>query len=437
MQASTTTTQPKTQHRFYYGWVIVVVMALVGFTQSAETYPVLAVFLAPVTAEFGWSRTVFTGAITIGTLAGGVLAMVIGPTLDRAGPRWTLTLAFLLLGLSLVLTALVHSLWQFYVLQVIGRMINMGVIALAGSVVIPKWFIAQRGRAVALSGLGIRVGNAVTPLYVQYLVANGSWRFASAMTGVLTWVVSMIPAAIFLRRRPEDMGLRPDGLAPGETATVVASRRNGRGNNAQAEVSYTLKEVVRMPVFYLLVTGFSIIFIAAPATNLHMIPFMTDRGISQGAAVAAVAVFSIFGGLGSLVFGYLAETFSTRSIVTLSLFGMGLGYLGILMVHVAWQGFAWSAYYGFVSGGMFTLQQVIMADYFGRNSLGAVRGIVWPTQMVFNALGPLAASFAYDTTHSYVAAFVIFAILTGIATVLIFFAKPPVPKPVVASASPS
>ena len=74
---------------------------------------------------------------------------------------------------------------------------------------------------------------------------------------------------------------------------------------------------------------------------------------------------------------------------------------------------------------MGTLQQIIMADYYGRESLGAIRGIVWPTQMGFNAFGPFVAALAYDATGNYVVIFTIFAALVFVSTVLVFLAKPP------------
>ncbi len=416
---------PKVKRRFYYGWVIVVIMVLVGFTQSAETHPVLSVFLKPMTDEFHWSRTVFTGAITVGTLVGGAIALIVGPNIDRFGPRWILVIAFAFLGASLVLTAFVHNLWQFYVLQVVGRTVTMGVIALAGSVVIPKWFIAQRGRAVALSGLGGRFGNAITPLYVQFLVSAGNWRIAAAMTGVLTWVVSMVPAAIFLRRRPEDMGLHPDGVDPDEGAGKPSSNPGRPASKPKDEPSFTVRQVLREPSFYLLATALSLLFIAAPALNLHQIPYMTDKGISNVVAVASVAILSVFAGIGSLAFGFMAERIPVRLALTGTFFLTAIGFLLLLAVKSPGQAILWSAFYGLVSGGMGTLQQVIMADYYGRESLGAIRGIVWPTQMVFNAFGPFVAALAYDATGNYVAIFAIFAALVFGSTVLVFFAKPP------------
>ena len=423
---TTAAPQKAKKPRFYYGWVIVVVISLGGFTQSAESYPILGVFLKPMTEEFGWSRTVFSGATLMGTLVGGVVAMVVGPMLDRLGARWTLTVAFAILGSTLILMAFINALWQFYMLQVIGRALTMGVLALALGVVVPKWFIAKRGRAVALGGLGQRIGNAVTPLYVQLLVSQGSWRLATAVAGLLMWTVSMIPVAIFMRRKPEDMGLLPDGVDPEEAQRLEDWYNSRPEQRPKQEVSMTREQALRHPSFYLLVVAFSLVFVAAPALNFHMIPYMTDKGISDGYAVAAAALLSICAGIGSLVTGFLSERITARRTLVGILVMMSIGYFGLLTVNVAWQAIVWGIYYGLSFGGMFILQQVIFADFYGRDNVGAIRGIVWPVQMVFNALGPFVASIAFDLLDSYTLIFTIFASLVMVAGVLMFLAKPPV-----------
>ncbi|MDA0987928.1 MAG: MFS transporter [Chloroflexi bacterium] len=423
---TTAAPQKAKKPRFYYGWVIVVVISLGGFTQSAESYPILGVFLKPMTEEFGWSRTVFSGATLMGTLVGGVVAMVVGPMLDRLGARWTLTVAFAILGSTLILMAFINALWQFYMLQVIGRALTMGVLALALGVVVPKWFIAKRGRAVALGGLGQRIGNAVTPLYVQLLVSQGSWRLATAVAGLLMWTVSMIPVAIFMRRKPEDMGLLPDGVDPEEAQRLEDWYNSRPEQRPKQEVSMTREQALRHPSFYLLVVAFSLVFVAAPALNFHMIPYMTDKGISDGYAVAAAALLSICAGIGSLVTGFLSERITARRTLVGILVMMSIGYFGLLTVNVAWQAIVWGIYYGLSFGGMFILQQVIFADFYGRDNVGAIRGIVWPVQMVFNASGPFVASIAFDLLDSYTLIFTIFASLVMVAGVLMFLAKPPV-----------
>ena len=150
---------PKGRERLYYGWVIVAVVAVMGFTLSAETFNVLGVFLKPLTQEFGWSRSDFAGATSLGSLMGGVIALGIGPMMDRFGARVALVLSLGILGAVFVLMVWMTSLWEFYALQVTGRMLNNGVLGVASSIIIPKWFIAKRGRAVALGGLGSGLGN--------------------------------------------------------------------------------------------------------------------------------------------------------------------------------------------------------------------------------------------------------------------------------------
>ena len=411
--------------RFYYGWLIVAVVALAGFTRSAETYPVIGVFLKPMTEEFGWSRSIFSGATSAGTILAGLLALMVGPLIDRYDPRWILAIGFTILGGTLILLATITTLWQFYVLEIMGRAVTMGVIGMALQVIIPKWFVAKRGRAVAVSSLGQRIGNTVTPLYVQLLVSTWSWRVGTVVAGVVVWAFSLVPVAIFLRRQPEDMGLLPDGVAPAqlEQSQNVASGAGAR--DSKQEISLSVRQVVRLPSFYLLVTGVSMVFVALPGTTLHLIPYFTDRGLSAGMAVTIVAVYSASGGLGTLIYGFLVERFSIRLVSAGGLLLLAAGFAILVNVQSPALGLLWGFYHGLLVGGFLTVQQVVFADYFGRGSLGAIRGIVWPVQMAANSIGPIASGLVYDTTGSYFPIFVVFGALVLLSSVCVFLARPP------------
>lgn len=298
----------------------------------------------------------------------------------------------------------------------------MGVIALATQVIIPKWFITKRGRAVALGQLGGRLGNAVTPLYVQYLVARGSWRVATAVCGIVVWSISLLPSALFLRRRPEDMGLKPDGV-PLSTEFLASEKEPETFNS---EISFSVREAIRFSSFYLLVTAIALSSFSTPALHLHMIPYMTDRGISDAAAVSVVALSSVSGALGSLTFGLLAERYTARLMMVLGFALLSSSFILLLFVNSTILALIWGIHLGIAQGGSFTLQQVIFADYYGRDSLGAIRGIVWPIQMIFNSIGPLAAALAYDTTGDYRLIFFVFAILAIVSSAFLFLARPPV-----------
>jgi sugar phosphate permease len=303
----------------------------------------------------------------------------------------------------------------------------MGVVAMALQVVIPKWFVTKRGRAVALSGLGIMVGGTVTPLYVQWFVGVASWRIAYVVAGILVWVVSLVPAALFLRRQPEDIGLLPDGTTLPETESFAEGGDDAAVvRRLDVEVSFTLREVVRFPSFYLLVIAFSLLFLVSPGLILHMIPYFADRGVDAGRAVWVLVMWSACGALGALTAGFLTERFGPRRLLTAALLLMGAGTAFLLTVDSFPIAMLWGIYMGVLSGGVFgTLHLVVFADYYGRTSLGAIRGVVWLTQMMANAVGPLSAAIAYDIVGSYTLIFSIFAGLMLVAGVCLFLAKPP------------
>ena len=390
-----------------------------------------------MTSEFGWSRSAFAGALSLATILGSILAVGFGPAVDRFGPRWLTVAGFTIIGGSLMLMPLISQLWHFYFLLVFGRMVHMGVVGLSMTVITSKWFVAKRGRAVAISGVGNRVGSAVTPVYAQILVSAAGWRAAVVAVGIMVWVVSLIPSALFLRRQPEDMGLHPDGISDEEAAARRERSLAGSTSRGVRDVSYTLAEVLRMPAFYLLVVGLSLGFMVAVTTSLHIIPHLTDTGLSPEEAVAVMSVSAIAGALGSLAFGFVAERVTSRVAVVANAVISAVAFVWLLNVDSFLMAMAWGILYGVVLGGTFILHQIVMADYFGRASLGTIRGVVLPFQSIMQAGGPVAAGLAYDITDTYSQVFGLFVVLSVVAAVLVLASKPPTQQAVRAGLTPA
>ena len=426
MQLGTQTGARPRKPKLYYGWIIVIVLAVAQFTEAAEIYPVLGVLIKPMTAEFGWSRSTWTLATSIGTFLGGFAGPLIGPAIDRWGAKWILLISFTVLGIMMIAMAFVQELWQFYVVQIISRFIAQGVINLALVIIIPNWFIKKRARATALSGMGGRFGNAITPIYVQALVSGYSWRVASVTTGMVILAFSLLPVALWIKRKPEDIGLLPDGETPEEHANAAeAAAKTGKPVSKTGDLSFTLKQVIRMPAFYLLAAGNVFNILVGPALNLHMVPYFTDKGIDAGVAVLVTTTLFVSSAGGSLVFGFLSEKFGIRRVITIDYVFMGLGFIFLLMVTNVAGAFAWAVYMGIVQGGGQTLNQVIFADYFGRGSLGAIRGAMTPVQLGAQALGPLLAAMAFDRTGTYFAIFLVFGVARLVSGLAVLLAKPP------------
>ena len=200
--------------RRYYGWVIVWITVLSAIASAIIINPTIGVFVKPMGDEFGWNRSIIAGAVAIGTLTGGLVALGVGPIIDRFGARWVLFIGFLIMGGLFIAWSGVTTLWQFYGVIIISRMLLQGVINLTNQTVLAKWFVRLRGRALAYGNLGQRFGQGAVPLLTQMIINAAGWRWAASSLGILAWSLTLIPVLLWMKRQPEDMGLRPDGDAP-------------------------------------------------------------------------------------------------------------------------------------------------------------------------------------------------------------------------------
>jgi sugar phosphate permease len=415
--------RPTRKPRFFYGWIIVVVVAFGGFSTSTESFPVLGVFLKPITEDLGWTRAQFTAPISVGGLLGGLLAIMVGPMVDRYGSRWTLTIAFGLLGASFVLMSFMGSLWQYFGIQMVARSMNTGVIAVATAVIIPNWFIAKRGKALSMSAIGFPIGGAVMPIVVQTLSSLWGWRAATIGAGLIIWGVSMIPTALFIRRRPEDQGLLPDGAEPAEPDANAPPTKDMRAG--MEEPAITLHSALRMPSFYLILSAGSLWWFGRTGLVLHAIPYLTDKGLSPGVAVSAIVLHSTIAVFGTFAAGFLRDHFPIRYVMAVHFALTALAFVIVLSITTVWMVFAWAVFYGALQGMANPFQRLIFADYFGRRHLGSITGVSRAVQNVFQAAGPLVAAGFYDVTNSYQLIFTVFIFVNVAAVAAIVLARPP------------
>ena len=188
---------------------------LAGFLGSGVSNVTMAVALKPITEDLGWSRTLTSSAITIGSVAGGLLAPLIGPLADRLGPRILLPVGAALVGTFVMCLSLTYEPWQFYATFVPAR--GLAETLLTGVVpmtAVTNWFYSKRPRAIGLVALSVPLGSFVLSLLYQFMIATYGWRSAFMMLGVALWLFVVLPGLFFLRRQPEDMGVLPDGALP-------------------------------------------------------------------------------------------------------------------------------------------------------------------------------------------------------------------------------
>jgi len=432
MQSRSKTPEGSRFGGFYYGWVIVGVTALLQFAGGTPTFPVLGLFLDPMRDEFGWSSSSYSLPLTIGTILGGFAGMITGPALDRYGPRYIMTGAAVVVGTSFMLMGAVQEYWQYFILQIVTRTVTAGAFFMVVGIVLPKWFILKRGRATAFSSLGGSFGQFFTPIMVSALIVGFGWRSAWTGLGLLVWIVAIAPVFFLLRNRPEDMGLRPDGLTEEEAEAERARRdaeaeaKQRRSRRVVSDVSFTVREALRTRTFYLMTFGQCALSLVISGLHFHWFTYMSSQDLARSVAVASISISSIASIPAAIGAGFLSERIHVRYILTVASLGFGASVLLLMFVSTPLMAYAYGISLGIFSGTMFTTTTVVYADYFGRAHLGAIRGIAWPVSQVTNASGPLVASIALDITGSYTIILWTFLVLTGVTALCWLFATQPV-----------
>ena len=407
---------------FFYGWVIVAVMAATGAVSMGMGSLNFGLFIKPMGDELGIGRAAFGWAQTARQGASSATSPLIGWLLDRYGSRVMLPVAALATGGALIGLAYVTSAWHLVVLFVVMGLVGMsGPGALVTTVPVLKWFVRNRGKAVAFVGLGIPIGALLFIPLTQVLINEIGWRGAWIVLAIIGLVVIIPLGAIFIRRQPEDVGMLPDGGAPveepGEDGSSV--------RQTVEEVSWTVREAVRTTTLWRLVIVFSMVQLATGTVALHRIAAFMDRGMDPTLISFATAFDAVAAGGSTFLFGMLVKWIPARFLGAFG-FSMlaGASVLTIYATNLPIM-FISMWIFGMGIGGMMFLNNFIWADYFGRASVGGIRGLANPINLVIGGIGAPAAGYVRDWTGSYDPAWWVGVGLMSAAALLIVLTKAP------------
>lgn len=403
----------------YYGWVIAVASGSIGFANAASAISILTIFVVPMSEEFGWNRTGIAGATTAGALLGAALAPFIGRLVDRFGSRLTLVIGGGVIALGCVYLSLMQTLTGFYVAFTISRIADQGGVKIGTSVAAGKWFERYRGRATGLVFLLETVGVIVLAPLTQLVITQWGWRSAWLMLAAVMLALGVIPCALWMRRQPEDMGLTVDGGQASDDLGASAERADA----PQTGRSLTLGQAARTQVFWVALVSLFLGSNAMAGPGLHLVPYLTERGLSATAAVGAISVMATAGAAGAVLAGFAADRVSPRWLMV-GLYLLGMVALTLLVqTDTLVETYAAVILIGLIGTGVNTLAPLMWATNYGRGSLGAIHGVGRAAQVMGFAVGPLVAGIAYDTTGTYREVFLLMAGVALVAAVLMAAAR--------------
>ena len=406
LQSQRETARP---HRIFYGWWVVLVSALGLFWGVPLTVFSFGVFLKPLMQEFHAGRAAISLGFTVKLFVVALCTPLTGWLLDRFGARKVILPFTALYGAVLLFNkAFSGGLWHFYFFYAVLGLLVHGFGPVPYGYVVTHWFDRRRGLALGLMMLGIGSGAIIMPSLAQQLIVRFGWRAAYSILGGAVWLIALPTVAAFLKEKPKDLGLLPDGIRPTHPAAQAAAPLHG----------LTAYEAWGTGTFWLLTCAFFLVSASVQGCVVHLVAMLSDRGINPqtaalGSSLIGAAVLFARVGVGYL----LDRVFAARlAAVCFAIAALGIGLLWLGSTSLA---FAGAFFVGLGLGAEVDLIPYLTARYFGLRALGKIYASAFAAFALAGALGPLVMGAGFDLTGSYSAVLIAFFVATLLAAMLI------------------
>ena len=379
----------------FYGWWVAVTAALALLLGSV---PIMvfsfSVFLKPLAHAFHSGRGAVSFAFTLHNLAVSICAPLSGWLADRFGPRKVILPSMLVVGLLLLSSSLLtHSIWQLYAFYLAVGFFGCGAGVLPFSTLISHWFDRHRGLALGVMMSGLGLGAAIMPSLAQYVIGKLGWQTTYSVFGVGFLLIAVPAAAAFLKDRPEQAGLLPDG--------VSLVKRTAPRPYGQETPGASWRDAWHTRTFWLLLLSFILVSASVQACSTQIAAILADRG---SAARAAALASSLLGGgllLARTGSGYLLDRFFAPYVAALIFAAAALG-MGLLRVGNSQQlAFTAAFLVGIALGAEGDIIPYLTSRYFGLRSFGKICGFAFTGFTLAGGLGAYLIGIAFDRTGSY------------------------------------
>lgn len=398
--------------KYYYGWSIAAALAITETISWGIIYYTFSVYITPMEAEMGWSRTDLTAAFSLALLIAGALAFPVGYWVDRQGPRVLMTAGSVAASLLVLAWSQVNSLPALYLIWAGLGFCFAAVLYEPAFAVIATWFIQRRGQALALVTFAAGLASTIFVPLADALLHTFGWRSALLILAVFLAVTTIPLHAIVLRRHPSDLGLLPDGAA------------QDTGSHPVRRAQVTLGAVLRNRSFWLITLAFCLSTLGADAIRVHFIPFLIDSGIDPSTAAFATGSIGMMQVAGRLIFAPLDSRLSSRVLVggVFALQALAVGLL-LLGTGVLWIG-VFIVIFGAVYGARTLARPAILADLYGSSHYGRISSVMTVFLTLARTAAPVGTGYLYDRFGGYDVVLWVILALSLCSVLVMAFVRP-------------
>lgn len=410
---------------FFYGWIIIAV-TFVTMAIGVNARTAFSLLFPPILGEFGWDRGVTAGAFSFGFVASAIVSPLIGRLMDRLGPRSVMELGVALMAAGLLLAPLTTQPWHLYL--TIGVLVGAGSICLGysgQSFYLPNWFNRRRGLAIGVAFAGVGIGSVTLLPWVQVMIDHGGWRTACTAMGLLLLIV-LAPINLLLRKRPEDLGLLPDG----DAAPSASAPKNTVSNVVDPEwaaTDWTLSRALGTARFWWLSAGYFGGLYVWYAVQVHQTKYLLDIGFSPAVGVWSLGAVSLLGIPGQIFFGHVSDRIGREWVWSISCAGFAICFAALMalaQVHSMALVYLMVFTQGALGYGLTSIMGAVVVEIFQGRHYGSIFGTIMVAALAGGAAGPWITGVLHDVTGSYTLAFAIGIGMSALSALAVWFASP-------------
>jgi MFS family permease len=408
---------------FFYGWVIVAV-AFVTVALSVTARTAFSLVFPPIVEEFGWDRGLAAGAFSFGFLVSAVLSPIVGRLMDRRGPRFVIEAGVLVMAAGLLGATQIASPWQLY--ATLGVLVGAGANCMSFSVqsqYLPNWFVRRRAMAIGLAFSGVGVGAITLLPWMQSVIQNDGWRASCWMLGVMTLVV-LIPLNWIVRKRPQDLGLQPDG---GRAGAGPAARTLTIVDAAWAATVWTTARAVRTARIRWIAVAYFCGGFAWYAVQVHQTKYLIEVGFSPMQSAWALGMVALVGVPGQIALGALSDRIGREIVWLITSAGFAICYAALLGLQSGPSEvllYVMVLSQGLLGYALTSIMGAIVVEIFEGPHFGSIFGLVMVALLAGGAVGPWLTGVIHDRTGSYQIAFILAIVLCAVGAFAIWRASP-------------
>ena len=411
---------------FYYGWLILGMSSLATFAASGVSQVVLGGIQVYISEDTGWDISTFSYAATIGTWCSGLIAPFIGRLADRHGPRWLMPSGLLIAGVCFLLLSGVSSVWQFYAAYIVARAVsNPVLIGLVPRTAAVNFFRRRRNIALAMVSTFRPIAGAINiQLFALIASFNQGWRDGFRYLGWFSLIL-VVPVVLLMRRRPEDIGLLPDGAGSTSPSQPSPGGRGSSVASASAETSWTVREAIRTRPYWLIVATACVGTLASSSVGFSLVPYLVEGAGLSVTAAAGVLSFGTVLSIANVGWGILSDKFTPRRCLMVTMVGSGALLAYLTMVDSLAEALVFALVWGVFSGAVGSMENMMLAQYYGRDSYGSLLGLFSPFQTAALGLGPSLASLLRTVSGGYGMLYIVMVAAYLASAALLYLARAP------------